>query len=108
MTPAAQMNMSSAASNYPPEEWQITRQLVRMIGNAPTWQNIVEASDALFHVQLMAKSLRSERDHHAAASQRTEAQEWTCLGGHTWVGLPDSCCPECDRRPSAHALKPVS
>lgn len=112
MTPAAadcgNLN-SSAARDYPPEEWRITGELIRQIAKATTWQRVVEAGDALLHVGIMAQSMRSEHEYHARAEAgRTEVQEWLCLGGHRWVGLPESCCPECNRRPSTHALQPVT
>lgn len=109
MEAAAGTSSDAATRDYPPEEWRITGELIRQIAKAQTWQRVVEAGDALMHVERMAASLRSDRDFHAAAeSQRTETQEWLCLGGHKWVGLPESCCPECNRRPSTHAIHAVS
>jgi hypothetical protein len=52
--------MNPYNKDYPPDEWRITRQLVRMIGSAKTWQDMVEASDALFQVELRAKQMRDE------------------------------------------------
>lgn len=103
---------NSTEREYPQDEWRISGELIRQIAKATTWQRVIEAGDALMTVSRIAQSMRDERDHHARAEatyqQRTEAQEWLCLGGHTWVGLPESCCPTCGRRASAHALQPVT
>ncbi len=108
--PAAAVGFSNSSErDYPPEEWRITGELIRQIAAAQTWQRIVEASDALMAVSRFAKGMRDDRDfHNSANASRTEVQEWLCLGGHKWVGLPDSCCPDCNRRPSTHSLQPVS
>lgn len=106
MTPTAAAGSinSSAGREYPPEEWRITGELIRQIGRAQTWQRVVEAGDALLHVGIMAKSMQAERDHHANAElRRTVKKMWLCLGNHRWTGAPDSCCPECGRRPSTEA-----
>lgn len=64
---------SVALREYPPEEWRITAQLVRLIGRAQTWQSAVEASDALGHIQRMAKSMRDEAAGDAMSDAMKQA-----------------------------------
>ncbi len=107
-TPGA-IGTNSTEREYPPDEWRIAGELIRQIGRATTWQRVIEAGDALMTVSRIARNMRDERNHHLAAeASRTQAQEWLCLGGHKWVGLIDSCCPECNRRPSTHAIHAVT
>lgn len=65
---------------YPAEEWRMVRQLVRLIGSAKTWQDMVEASDALFHVEMRAKCMRDERnaekDHISSAQGLAAGKSW--------------------------------
>lgn len=106
-TPAAVGFSNSSEREYPPDEWRITGELIRQIGNATTWQRIVEAGDALMTVSRIAKSMRDERDHHnnAENSRRMSTKDWLCLGNHRWTGRGDgeTCCPQCGRRPSTEA-----
>ena len=117
------MNASEAAfcnsseREYPPEEWRITGELIRQIGKATTWQRVVEAGDALMAVSRMAKSMRDEDALHrqaairaadsqsAQVNQQAQPRSLICLGEHTWIGPPESCCPVCNRRASADAPK---
>jgi hypothetical protein len=63
---------SANSSNrpYPVEESIIIRQLVRKIGAAQTWQDMVDASNALFQVELRAKQMREERDREGATQRQ--------------------------------------
>ncbi len=98
-------NMNSAEREYPPDEWRIAGELIRQISAATTWQRVAEAGDALMTVSRIARSMRDERDHHAQTeTNRQRVEEQICLGGHRWTGTGQSCCPECNRRPSASGV----
>ena len=57
------------------EESRVCAALVREIGNARTWADIVVAADALIHTRIMAKHLRQE-----ASAQTVQAVRATGVG----------------------------
>ncbi len=73
----------------------ITCELIRVIGEAPTWSDATEAALALVHIRRMAKSMRAESEAQKNIAmqnmQQNQAQakpiDWSSAKGHntSWM-----------------------